>query len=314
VKKILVTGATGQLGAAIVHEFRRDADVIALGHADCDLADHDRVMATVADARPDVVINCAGDNAVDAAETRPERALAVNAFGVRSLVYAAGAVGATLVHYSSDFVFDGTGDRPYTEEDRANPQSVYASSKLLGDLFVLDHRSCVGTGPVAGSPKPAFSYLLRVESLFGHVPGEGRPPKGSVAAILDGLVSGREVRVFTDRTVSPTYVIDAALATRQVIECGLPSGLYHCVNSGFCTWWEFAEEAARQLEVEPQLAPITLEQVSLRAPRPKFCAMDNGKLRDAGVEMPDWRDALARYLARRDEFSLRVGAGQRAGP
>src|SRR5690348_18280281 len=107
-RRILVTGATGQLGAAIVREFRRDAEVIALGHADCDRADHDRVMATVADARPAVIINCAGYNAVDAAEGEPELALAVNAFGVRSLARAAAGVGATLVHYSSDFVFDGT--------------------------------------------------------------------------------------------------------------------------------------------------------------------------------------------------------------
>ncbi|HEY7790510.1 MAG TPA: sugar nucleotide-binding protein, partial [Vicinamibacterales bacterium] len=110
-RRILVTGATGQLGAAIVHEFRRDAEVIALAHADCDLADHDRVLAVVCEARPDVVINCAGYNSVDAAEEQPELALAVNAFGVRSLARAAVDAGATLVHYSSDFVFDGTTDR-----------------------------------------------------------------------------------------------------------------------------------------------------------------------------------------------------------
>lgn len=281
IRKILVTGASGQLGAAIVQEFRRDSDVVAPGHADCDLADHDKVMQVVAAVRPDVIINCASYNAVDAAEEHPEVALQVNAFGVRSLARAAGEIGAMLVHYSTDFVFDGTADRPYTEDDRPNPQSIYACSKLLGEWFAAD---------VPGH------YVLRVESLFGHVPGEGRAPKGSVAGIIDGIVEGRAVKVFADRTASPTYIIDAASATRRVIERNLPAGVYHCVNAGLCTWRELAEEAARTLGHEARLEPVTLEQMALRAVRPKFCALSISKLRSAGIEMPTWKDALGRYL------------------
>jgi dTDP-4-dehydrorhamnose reductase len=103
--------------------------------------------------------------------------------------------------------------------------------------------------------------------------------------------------VFEDRTVSPTYVLDAAHATRTIVERGLPPGLYHCVSSGHCTWLEFAREAAQLMNIgEPKLQPIRLAELKLRAPRPLYCALSNEKLRAAGVEMPDWRDALRRYL------------------
>src|SRR5262249_47811496 len=139
------------------------------------------------------------------------------------------------------------------------------------------------------------SYLLRVESLFGRAP-VGPPARGSVAGMLRGLRNGAAPKVFEDRTVSPTYVIDAARATRAVLERGLPPGLYHCVNSGSCTWLEFAEELARQLGVPPKVTPVRLADVPLRAQRPRFCALSNEKLRRAGIEMPGWQDALARSL------------------
>jgi dTDP-4-dehydrorhamnose reductase len=199
---------------------------------------------------------------------------------VRTLARAATACGAVLVHYSSDFVFDGHTTRPYTEEDRPNPRGVYAASKLLGEWFAAD------------VPR---SYVLRVESLFGRAPG-GRAEKGSAAVILNTLRSGGVARVFEDRTVSPTYVVDAARATRALVERAAPSGLYHCVNSGHCTWLDFAREAARLLEVEPRLAPIRLSDLTLRAERPRYCALANDKLASIGITMPVWQDALGRHL------------------
>jgi len=250
--KVLVLGARGQLGAAIVDEFRRGCDLVAPDHAELDLADDARVHARVLAEKPAIVINCAAYNAVDAAEDNPVAALGVNAFGVRALARAAADLDATLVHYSTDFVFDGRTDRPYVESDTPNPQSVYAVSKLLGEWFAAD------------APR---RYILRVESLFGHAPGG--PDRGSAAGIASRLMAGEEVRAFVDRTVSPTYVIDAACATRRMLAMGLPSGIYHCVNSGYCTWWEFANEAARLLERPARLVPIRVDDLSLRARRPR---------------------------------------------
>ena len=277
--KVLVVGASGHLGAAVRHEFGRYSQVVALNHGDLDITDDLLVCARVAAEAPNVIVNCAAYNFVDAAEDHPVDALNVNAFGVRALARAAAECGATLVTYSTDFVFDGGTDRPYTELDRTNPQGVYAGSKLLGEWFAAD--------------APRY-YVLRVESLFGRAPNG--PERGSAATILQRLRSGDEVRVFVDRTVSPTHVLDAAAATRAVIERALPFGLYHCVNSSHCTWREFAEAAARLLGREPRLVSITVDDIPMRARRPKYCALDNTKLASLGVSMPDWRDALRRSI------------------
>ena len=278
--RIAVTGALGQLGAAVVHECRSAHEVTAFAHADLDITDGAAVASAMNRAQPQVLINCAAYNEVDGAEAHPVDALNGNAFSVLSLARAAADHGATLVHYSTDFVFDGTASAPYSEDDPANPRSVYAASKLLGEWFAAD------------APR---AYVLRVESLFGCAP-EGRPAKGSVAVILNTLVAGGEVRVFRDRTVSPTYVVDAARATRRLLEAKVAAGLYHCVNSGDCTWLEFARELARQLGVDARLIPVSMADVPMRAARPQYCALSNQKLVAAGIDMPTWQDALTRYL------------------
>jgi dTDP-4-dehydrorhamnose reductase len=279
--RIVVVGARGQLGAAVVHEFRRGHEIVALAHADLDIADGAAVQARLAEATGDVIINCAAYNAVDAAEDHPVEALRTNAFAVRNLARAAVSTGAVLIHCSTDFVFDGIAERPYVEEDRPNPRGVYAASKLLGEWFAMD------------APR---SYVLRVESLFGRAP-DGPPAKGSVESIVASLREGRVPRVFRDRTVSPTYVPHAARAMRHLVERSCREGLYHCVSSGHCTWYEFALEAARILDVEPRVDAVNVADVTLRAERPKYCALSNAKLVAAGIEMPTWREALEQYLS-----------------
>jgi dTDP-4-dehydrorhamnose reductase len=278
--RIAVVGARGQLGAAVVGAFSPSHEVTALGRADLDITEGAAVGAAMARLRPEIIINCAYNGDVDGAEDHPVEALQANAFGVRALARAASASGATLVHYSSDFVFDGTAGRPYTEDDPLNPCSVYAVSKMLGEWFAND------------APR---AYVLRVESLFGRAPN-GPPPKGSVAGILKTMMEGGEPKVFEDRTVSPTYVLDAARATRLLVEAGAAAGVYHCVNSGHCTWLEFARELARQLGIEPRIKPIRMADFPLRAARPQYCALSNEKLASIGIVMPTWQDALQRYL------------------
>jgi dTDP-4-dehydrorhamnose reductase len=137
--------------------------------------------------------------------------------------------------------------------------------------------------------------VLRVESLFGGVP-DGPPARGSVATILNTLKAGGSPKVFVDRTVTPTYAIDAAQATRRLVESAAAGGIYHCVNSGACTWFEFARELAHQLGVQPAFTPVRMSEVALRAARPRYCALANDKLRAAGVGMPSWQDALGRFV------------------
>jgi dTDP-4-dehydrorhamnose reductase len=280
--RIAVVGARGQLGAAVVHELASGHDVTPFTHAALDINDPAAVDAAMAAAAPDVIVNCAGYNAVDAAEDHPIDALRTNALAVRTLARTATAHGAALVHCSSDFVFDGAAETPHTEDDRPNPRSVYAASKLVGEWFAAD------------APR---AYVLRVESLFGRAP-DGPPAKGSAEGILAALRAGGVAKVFEDRTVSPTYVLDAARAMRELVERRAPAGLYHCVNSGRCTWVEFAQEAARLLGIEPRLERIRIADVPLRAARPTYCALSNRKLAAAGIAMPTWQDALVRYLTK----------------
>ena len=277
VRKVLVTGARGQLAGAILSAYRDAAEVRAYSREELDISDFDAVMARVDADRPNLIVNCASYNNVDQAEDEPERALAVNAFGVRVLARAAEASGATLVHYGTDFVFDGCSTRPYGEEDAPNPQGVYALTKLLGEWFALE------------APR---AFVLRVESLFGGVAA-----KSSVDRIAQAIAEGREAKVFVDRTVSPSYVVDVAAATRAVVERGEP-GLYHCVGTGFATWHVLAQEVARIMrrEREARIVPISVADLTLRAPRPQFAALANDKMLKI-TEMPTWQDALRRYLA-----------------
>ena len=280
--RVAVTGAGGQLGAALAQEFRSAGhDVSAFTRRELDIGDDPAVSAAMMRLRPELIVNAAAWTDVDGAEDDPVAVLHANAFGPRALAGAARSTGAALVHYSTDFVFDGTDPAPHTESDQPNPRGVYATSKLLGEWFAAD------------APR---AYVLRVESLFGGVRG-GPPARGTVATMVETLRRGEAPRVFVDRVVSPTYAMDAARATRQLVEMTAAPGIYHCVNSGRCTWGEFAEELVRQLRIDGRLAPVRFADVKLRVPRPQYCALSNQKLRAAGIDMPSWQDALARFTA-----------------
>jgi dTDP-4-dehydrorhamnose reductase len=276
--RLLVTGAAGQLGRAIVERFRPSATVIAMGRGDLDVSDDAKVREAVLSVRPDAIVNCSAYNRVDDAETHPAEALEVNSFGVLALARAARAAGAVLVHYGTDFIFDGKADRPYLETDHPRPESNYGMSKLLGEWFAAD----------AGD-----HYVLRVESLFG-----GERAKSSVDRILEAISNDQPAVVLSDRTVTPSYVEDIAEATVRLLDTRPASGTYHCVNTGVTTWHGIGEELARLVGREARLVPTSVDTVRFTAKRPKYCALSNEKLASAGIVMPPWQDALARYVGK----------------
>jgi dTDP-4-dehydrorhamnose reductase len=282
IDRVIVTGANGQLAAFIVRAFG-DRDVVALDRRALDVTDYRAVARCVSEAAPNLIVNCAAFNNVDGAEDQAEAALAINALAVRSLARAADAVGATLVHYSSDFVLNRDTTEPHGEDEPPSPRGVYASSKLLGEWFALE------------APR---AYVLRVESLFGS-PASWQGRRGTLDHIVEGIEQGREVTVFTDRIVSPSYSKDVADATRHLVTHGAAPGLYHCVNTGAASWHDVAAEAASILGVPARLVPITVDQMPLRVHRPRYCALSARKLATAGFDMPAWRDALRRWLENR---------------
>tara|TARA_B100001123_G_scaffold156794_1_gene181505 strand:+ start:17103 stop:17972 length:870 start_codon:yes stop_codon:yes gene_type:complete len=284
--KVLVTGAGGQLAHAVAARMKVKHQVISLTRKELDLTRYLDVMDVVREEQPDAIINGAAYNDVDGAEDDPVAAMAVNAFGVRALAQAAVATRAVLVHFSTDFVFDGNADQPYTEQSIPNPQSAYAISKLIGEWFATE----------------AQHYILRVESLFGGglLPfREGRKRGSSLDRIADAILAGEEVRAFTDRTVTPSYVDDVAEATAVLLASKPPEGIYHCVGSDMGTWMDLAAHLAAELKRPSRIIPVQMASMKLKAKRPQFCALSNVKLRSLGIVMPTWQDAVSRYAKAR---------------
>jgi dTDP-4-dehydrorhamnose reductase len=276
--KALVLGAAGQLGGTTMARLQagNQHEAVPLTRQDVDLADGGALRDAVRSVRPDVIVNCAAYNLVDQAEDDPLSALQVNALAPRVLAGVAEETGATLVHYGTDFVFDGMASQPYMETDPVRPQSVYGASKLLGEWFA--------------EQAPAH-YVLRVESLFG-----GPNVRSSIDKIIAAIEQGQVARVFVDRVVTPSYVEDVVTATLTLLEARAPYGLYHCVNSGTTTWLELAQEIARLRGRPARLVPVRVADVQLKAQRPQYCALSNRKLAEAGAPMPSWQDAIVRYL------------------
>ena len=276
--RVLIVGAGGQLGQAMVARLATEHAVTAWARADLDLTCHREVRERILTLAPAAVINCSGYNNVDRAEQDQEAALDVNAFAVRTMARAVSELDAVLFQYSSDFVFSGAATTPYSEDDRPEPQSAYAQSKLVGEWMAAD------------TPR---HYVLRVESLFG-----GPKRRSSIDRIVNTVRAGDAAPVFVDRVVSPSFVNDVVEASAYLLRTLPASGLYHCVNTGHATWFEIGREIARVLgKTERALKPVHVRDVPLPAARPVFAALSNAKLARAGFVMPSWQDAIARYLS-----------------
>jgi dTDP-4-dehydrorhamnose reductase len=273
----LVLGADGQLGSAFVQSLSSTCRVVAVDLQSVDICVADELSELIKRSSPGIIVNCAAWNGVDQAEDRPLDALYTNAFAVRTLAALATEVKATLIHFSSDFVFDGRASSPYSEFDAPRPLSVYGMSKLLGDY--------------AASTTPAH-YVLRLSSLYG-----GPRRTSFVDRIATTLGEGRSISVFRDRMVSLSYVADVVDATLRLVGNGAASGLYHCAAADFCSWYDVALEVARRLSVDPCLVQaIEFSNPAMRARRPKFCALSTAKLETAIGPLPGWKDAIQRYL------------------
>jgi dTDP-4-dehydrorhamnose reductase len=281
--RIVVAGAFGRLGGVVCDKVASAGhDLVAFGRAELDVTRVEQVTGVMHDLRPEVVVNCTGFNAVDAAERDRAATFAANAHGPELLAMAADAAGALFVHFSSDFAFDGEADRPYTETDPTSPLSAYGASKLAGEV---------------ASRRAARHYILRISSLFGGVAINGH--RATVDYLADSLSSGASVRAAVDRTVTPSYVPDVAGAVVAMLDGDVPYGTYHCVSGPSTTWYELAVEIARQLDVNGCVEPVRAADLPAVAPRPRFCALSNQKLAAVGITMPPWQSAIRRHLATR---------------
>ncbi len=283
-----VLGAAGQLGRDLCP--RLAGDVIALTRERADLTRHETVRAALAESRPDVVVNCAAYNFVDRAETEPEAAFAVNAWGVRALARACHDLGCTLVHFSTDHVFglDEGRSTPYQVGDAPGPVSVYGLSKMAGEYLVR-----------ALCPR---HLVIRTCGLYG-VWGSGGKGGNFVETMLRMADQGKPLRVVHDQVCTPSYTSDVAAATVALIAADRP-GLYHVTNAGSCSWHDFAAAIFELAGVRADLAPIGSRERGDPARRPAYSVLAPAE----GVRLRPWREALAAYLEER-----RRGAAPRSG-
>jgi len=271
--KVLLTGAGGQLGKELSRLLpERGHETIPLIRADFDITDSRAVARSIEEHAPNLVINAAAFTGVDAAETEIEAAYAANALGPRNLAVACERAGCELLHVGTNYVFDGTSERPYEPFDPPKPLSVYGRTKLAGDEYVM--RLC------------RRWYVVRTAAVYG----EG----GNFARTMLRLAGGRdEVQVKDDEFVSPTYARDLAEGIIRIVEAG-EYGVYHLTNSGSCSWYEFALEIMRLSGAEVRVTPVSSAEFPLPAPRPA-----NGVLSGLGSpRLRHWREALAEYLER----------------
>lgn len=278
--RVLVFGAGGQLGRDLLRVFQAEHTVIGLTHSQLNIVEGEAVRLAVRDARPDLVLNAAAYTDVEKAEDDERAAFHVNANGAQRIAEASAAIEVPVVYFSTDFVFDGAKREPYTPEDKPSPKSVYAKSKLRGE-----------ENSRWGNPQ---SFVIRTAWLYG--------PGGNnfVEKILRAAKSRPSLRVVNDEIGSPTYTRDLAMAALALVKTKA-YGIYHGVNNGSCSRFEFAQAILKEAGLDTPVEPCLASEFPMKAARPAYSVLSNEKLESAsGIVMPGWRDGLTRYIEHRE--------------
>jgi dTDP-4-dehydrorhamnose reductase len=283
--KVMIFGRGGQLGRELFRVFEsKGHQVSGFERSQVDVTNPARVEHAVATVGPDLVLNATAYNMVDVAEREPEAAFAGNALAVRSLALACRQADARLVHFSTDYVFDGTSGRPYTEEDPTHPLGAYGVSKLAGEFYAQAYLD----NPL----------IIRTSGVFGL--GGLRTARGNfVETMLRLASSGQPVRVVEDFVASPTYAPELASRTAELVEKKL-SGIFHIGGGTPISWFDYAKLIFEAAQLTPELRPTTEREHRTPARRPKYSALSNAKMERCGVTpMPSMRAAVEDYMSRR---------------
>jgi dTDP-4-dehydrorhamnose reductase len=275
--KVMILGASGLLGRALMREWRDD-ELAGFGSRDADIRDGAAAQELVNRVRPEWIVLSAAYTDVDRCESNVDRAFAVNRDGAVNVALAAKQVGSKLIFLSSDYVFDGTKTSPYETGDTRNPQSVYGRSKAEAEVRLLEILpDCC---------------IARTSWLFG-VGGRCFPD-----TILKLAASRPALDVVNDQRGCPTFTVDLARAIAQLCRKNA-AGIVHVTNSGDCSWFEFASEIIKCAGLRTEVRPVTTEQMPRPARRPAYSVLSPASLRAYSVSLPSWHDALSRYLAER---------------
>lgn len=288
-KRVAIFGSAGQLGVELVRTFaERSYTLLRLSRAELDVVDQTAVERQLASFQPEIVINAAAYNMVDVAEKEPKAAFEVNALAVRNMAIACRQLDARFVHFSTDYVFDGTAGRPYRETDAVHPLGAYGVSKLAGEWYAQAYLEA--------------PLIIRTCGVFG--PGGLHTARGNFIETMLRLGRGQQtIRVVEDHVASPTYAPALAGRTLAMLDKGL-SGIYHLGGGTALSWYEFARLIFRHAGMNPELRPTNEREYRTPARRPRFSALSNEKMEAAGIEpMPPLEEALADYFRRRQRLA-----------
>jgi dTDP-4-dehydrorhamnose reductase len=276
VKKILLTGFGGMLAQDAAEILQPCFEVITRREQELDICNAEAVHAAVCSIRPDVVVNCAAYTLVDACETEQEKAFAVNADGVKNLALACRQSGSLLMHISTDYVFDGKKQVPYTETDATRPLSAYGQSKRAGEQYVQENVE--------------RHIIIRSSWLYGS------GGNNFVKTILRLAQDQKELRVVDDQRGSPTWTRDLSRAIKALLDSDA-HGIYHVSNQGSCTWYEYARRIVEHAGLGVKVRPITTDELKRPAPRPAYSVLDCGRfIREIGSALRTWENALDEYM------------------
>jgi len=276
-KRILIIGAQGMLGQDLARVFSIENPFL-YDKDDLDITNRSEVLDEISELRPDIIINAAAYNAVDAAENDFTIAQAVNAAGPGNLAEAAQKVGAVLVHYSTDYIFDGLKKTGYVETDKPNPISAYGLSKYLGEEQVKN--------------KTDKYYIIRLSRLYG-IPAISEGAKKSFVDVMLDLADKKDKLEIVDEEYSnPTYSPDLAIQTFLILSERVPFAIYHAANTGACTWYGFAKEIFNIANKNVIIKPVSSSRFPRPAKRPAYSSLKNTKL----PQMRSWKKALGDYL------------------
>ncbi|MFC2157202.1 dTDP-4-dehydrorhamnose reductase [Acidobacteriota bacterium] len=281
---IAIIGADGQLGTDLVLALS-EFNVTPLYYPDFDILRSSEAESALRDINPDIVINTAAFNRVDDGEDVPTEAFQLNTLAVKDLAASCRTHDFVLVHFSTDYVFDGTKNSPYSEEDLPNPLNVYGISKLAGEYIV----QCL---------MDRF-FLIRTSSLYGAAGCLGMGKKNFIDSMLALEKEGKSLRVVDDQYVTPTSTSDLADHVAELIRTE-HYGLYHMTNSGSCSWYEYAQSIFDILGIRPDLLPTDSASFGARALRPVYSVLENRQAECIGLsDFPDWKDSLKDYLEKK---------------
>ena len=283
-KKIILIGKNGQLGSEIIKAYdKNEIELFPFDKNSLNIINDGQVQSALENIKPDYVINTSAFHVVPLCEDSPLDAFHINCVAVNNIAKKCNTMNIRLISFSTDYVFDGTKNEPYKEDDRPNPLQIYGLSKLAGEYAALNANS-------------GRTYIIRTNGVYGGKTGSRSKGGNFVLNILREISLKDNLEISSEHFANPTSAIDLALATVELIKKEAEFGIYHLASEGYCSWSDFAKKILEYVKLNKSIIPVAKTEISEKLKRPKFSVLDNIKGKKIGIILPKWEDSLKKYI------------------